>query len=68
MRQKKPGRCRGQRAVEALDGVQYQTGLVGAKNTKRRKELRGGQKGFVAHKINLQTWRIDSKTRKGWRG
>lgn len=57
--------CRGQNAVEALDGVEYQTALVGSKNTRITKALQRKKTRFQVEKVNARTWRVSSHTRKG---
>ncbi|MBK5197746.1 MAG: hypothetical protein JJE37_05630 [Methyloceanibacter sp.] len=61
--------CRGQHAVETLDGPKYQSALVGSKNTRKTKALQSLRKASIAGiafvKINSITYRIDRPSKRG---
>ena len=64
--------CRGQHTVKALEAPTHQTGLSGAKNARKHRELRslkrrsGGRSTF--EQINAVTYRMDAprKVAAGW--
>jgi hypothetical protein len=61
--------CRGQHAVDTLDGTKYRTGLSGSRNLKKNKALQSLKRGAIAGisfaKINSITYRIDRPSKKG---
>jgi hypothetical protein len=55
--------CRGQ--LKALQATRGPSGLIGAKNTKQNKVLRGGKSVFSFTKINSSSYRLDSPNKRG---
>jgi hypothetical protein len=62
----------GQKAVNTIDGAEYQTGLVRSKSTRKNKELRRVKMQSVGSvtfaKINSCTYRVDTRNKRaaGW--
>jgi hypothetical protein len=61
--------CRGQQAVEALDGPKYQTAFVGSKNLRKTKALQSLKRASIAGiafaKLDSITYRIDRPSKRG---